>query len=40
MIIKNIKHIFCAGVVGCVMSASLVSCGDKEAPIADLQPAF
>ena len=40
MIIKNIKHIFCAGVVGYVMSASLVSCGDKEAPIADLQPAF
>ena len=37
---KNIKHIFCAGIALFSMAAVLVACGDKEAPIEDLQPAI
>ena len=40
MMTKNIKHIFCAGIALFSMAAALVACGDKEAPIEDLQPAI
>ena len=40
MMTKNIKHIFCAGIALFSMAAVLVACGDKEAPIEDLQPAI
>ncbi|MBP3757788.1 MAG: Ig domain-containing protein, partial [Prevotella sp.] len=40
MMTKNIKHIFSAGLVGCALATALVACGDKEAPIADLQSAI
>lgn len=40
MITKNIKNIFAAGLVGCVVSLGLTACtGDKDAPIPDLTPA-
>ncbi len=40
MITKNIKNIIFTGFFMLAMTAVLLSCDDKEAPIADLQPAY